>query len=207
MDNPDGMFASLERRTSTLYLVAAVVMVVFVVNTALRTFQGTSFPVVRQFIAPGGFLIGLLGLISSYRSFSGRARRLARASLAVAVISALNWAVIIAAGILETAGVIPENPTLQAITGVIALFSMVFAYGLFGITNARTGVYRGVVSGLLFLESVTFIAMVANSVGSLGAPVIVFEVSHLVVYLGLGLILRGDGKPTGQTGPATDPTV
>jgi hypothetical protein len=199
--------APLERRTSTLYLAASVLMVVFVANTALRTYQGTSFGVVQQFIAPAGFLLGLLGLIGSYRSLSTEAGRVTQVALAVAVLSALNWASIVALGVLETAGIIPENPTVQAITGVLALFSMVFAYGLFGIATARTTVYPRVVAGLLLLEALTFVAMLANSVASIGAPVIVFEVSHLVVYLGLGVTLRGTDAAAGRTDPATDPTA
>lgn len=207
MVDRNGAFATLERKSSTLYLLAAVVMVVFLANTALRTYQGTSFPAVQQFVAPAGFLIGLLGLVGLYPQLSKRARRLAQVSLGVAVVSALNWLAIVIAGILETGGVIPENATLQAITGVLALFSMVFAYGLFGITSALTGAYRRVISGLLLLEAVTFVAMVANSAAAIGVPVIVFEVSHLIVYLGLGVIHRDNGTPTDRTDSATDPTM
>lgn len=203
----DGVFVTLERRSATLYLVAGVVMAVFVADTALQTYQGTSYPPVQQFIAPAGFLIGVIGLMGLFRSLSERSRRLARVALAVAAVAALTWTATVTAGILETAGVIPENATFSLTTGVIALFSMVLAYGLFGITSVRTGVYQRAVSGLLLLEAVTFIALIANSFGSLGIPVIVFEVGHLVVHLGLGITLRGDENPTGGTEPATDPTA
>jgi hypothetical protein len=202
----DGVLVTLEHKSATLYLVAGVVMAVFVADTALQTYQGTSYPPVQQFIAPAGFLIGVIGLIGLYRSLSKQSRRLARVALAVTVVAALTWTAIVTAGILETAGVIPENATFSLIASVIALFSMVLAYGLFGITSVRTGVYQRAVSGLLLLEAVTFIALIANySLGSLGIPVIVFEVGHLVVHLGLGITLRGNTQ-TGPAEPATDPT-
>lgn len=203
----DGWFDALERRTSTLYLVAAAAMVVFATNTALRTYQGTSFAPVQQFVAPAGFLLGVLGLAGSYPALATRARYLARTALAVAAVCGLNWALIVAAGVLETAGVVPENETFTAVTGFVALVSMVLAYGLFGVTSLRTGAYRRVVSGLLLLEAVTFVAMIANAVAALGVPVVVFEVSHLVAYLGLGVILRDDGDPAAPADPASDPTA
>ncbi|QLG49029.1 hypothetical protein [Natrinema halophilum] len=207
MAERDGVLSTLERRSPTLYLIAAVVMIVFLVNSALRTYQGTSYPAIQQFIAPAGFLIGLVGLMGLYRPLSDRARRLAQVSLAVAVLSALNWTAIVAAGLLETAGSIPENATFQAITGVLALFSMVFAYGLFGVTSMQTGAYRRVISGFLLLEAVTFVAMVANSAASLGAPVLIFEASHFVAYLGLGIAHRGVDTQADRADPTADPTV
>lgn len=206
MAGSGGVLAALERRHSTLYLVASVGMVVFVANTALRTFQGTSYPPVQEFIAPAGFLVGLVALMGLYRPLSERARRLAQVALGAAALSALNWTVTVSAGILETAGVIPENATFSMITSLIALVTMVLAYGLFGLTSLRTGVYQRTVTGLLLLEAVTFVAMITNSVAALGAPLIVFEVSHLVVYLGLGVRLRRDSSPSGRADLATDPT-
>jgi len=203
----DGALGLLERRRSTLYLVASAGMVVFAVHTALRTTTGAAYPPVQQFVAPAGFLIGLLGLLGLYRPLSARAPWLTRVALAVAAVSALDWAAIVVAGVLETAGVIPENGTFGAITGVVALFSMVLAYGLFGVASTRTGVYRQAVGGLLLLEAVTFLAMVANSFASLGAPVIVFELGHLIAYLGLGVILRGEGDPNARAERRTDATV
>ena len=207
MAGRDGALATLERQHSALYLVASAAMVIFVTNTALRTYQGTSFAPVQQFIAPAGFMIGLLGLMGLYRSLSARARRLAQAALTIAALSALNWAVIVVAGVLETGGVIAESPTLQAITGVVALLTMVLAYGLFGVASTLTGEYRRIVGGLLLLEAVTFVGMLVNAAASLGAPLIVFEVSHLVVYLGLGISLRRDTDPTARAEPATDATA
>lgn len=125
----------------------------------------------------------------------------------MAVIAALNWMVIVVAGVLETTALIPENGMFQAITGVVALLSMVLAYGLVGLTSALTGTYRRAISGLLLLEAVTFVAMIANSVATLGTPVIVFELGHLVVYVGLGVLHRGSGHPTGATDSTTDPSV
>jgi hypothetical protein len=202
-----GVLTTLGRKSATLYLIAAGIMVVFLLNMALRTYQGASFSVVQQFIAPAGFLIGLIGLLGLYRPLSERAHRLAEISLAVAVLSAVNWTIIIAAGLLETAGAIPENATLQAITGILALFSMVFAYGFFGLTSSLTGTYRRAISGFLLLEALTFIAMVANTAASLGAPVLIFEASHLVVYLGLGIVHRGARTEADQTDATTSSTA
>ncbi|WP_436923011.1 hypothetical protein [Halosimplex amylolyticum] len=202
----DGVLAAVERRHSTLYLAASVFMVVFVTNTALRTYQGTSYEPVQQFVAPTGFLLGVVALAGLYPRLADSAPRTALVALGTAAIAAADWTLIAVAGVLETGGVVPENAAFSAITGIVALFSMVFAYGLFGVTSARTGGHGRAVGGLLLLEAVTFVAMIANSVAALGAPVIVFEISHLVAYSGLGIVLRGDRAPTGQAAPSTDPT-
>ncbi|WP_440991248.1 hypothetical protein [Haloarchaeobius baliensis] len=203
----DSVFVTLERWSSRLYLVAAAVMVVFVLNTALRLSQGTAYPVVQEFVAPAGFFVGLVGLMGLYRGLSRNARRLAQASLALAALSALNWGAIVVAGVLETANIVPENTAFQAITGILALFSMILAYGLFGITSTMTGTYRRIIGALLLLEAVTFVAMFVNKAAGIGAPVIVFELSHLVVYLGIGVVHSGEGGLPDRADQATDTTV
>ena len=203
----DGGLAWLERTRSTLYLAAGLVLVVFVANTALRTYSGISYPAVHQFVGPTGFLLGTIGLLGLYRSVAASGPRLAQLAAAVAALAAIDWTITAAAGVLETAGIIPEHPTFIMVTGFVALISMVLAYGLFGIASLRTDAYRGLVSGLLLLEAVTFVVMTANSAAGLGFPLLVFEVSHLVVYLGLAITLRGTETPDGLTEPARDPTV
>lgn len=88
------------------------------------------------------------------------------------------------------------RPTRQR--GVIGLAGSYPALAPRARRLARTALAVAVVCGLNWARIV---------VAALGVPVVVFEVSHLVAYLGLGLSLRDGGDPLARTDPASDPTA
>lgn len=207
MTESESMFAPLERWSPVLFLVAGLMMVVFATNTALRTYVGTSYPIVQEIVAPAGFLIGVVGLLGLYPGLVDRTPRLARVALAVAVVAAANWGVIVIKNVGTNLGVLPELGALTMATGVIAFVTMLLSYGLFGIGGSRADVYQQAVRGLLVFESINFLVLIVTVFASLAIPFVAFEIGHLVVHLGIGFTLWTKGVPSDYAEMTADSTV
>lgn len=191
-----GALAFLGRRTATLFLVAGGVMIVFAANTFLKTFVGTSYPVVQGIIAPIGFLVGAVGLLGLYSSVADRATLMHRAAAVLAVFAALAWVVIIASSAVSQG----EPGGALAVVPILTIVSMSLAFVLFGAATLRTDVHAPVVGILLLLEGVMFLLVIA------GVPGFLIDVGHVVAYLGLGTTLWNEDVTADDAATAADTT-
>jgi hypothetical protein len=195
------LWDSLERWGATVFLVAGGLATVFLINTLLTTFTGTSYPVVGGLVGPIGFLISVVGLFGLYPALADRTPRLARVAAVVAVIPLLGWTTIIVGGLGEAVGVWGQPPEWAAILPLITIVTMLLAFGLFGVTNLRAGVHSRIVGGLLLVESAMYLLLLSGAV-----PAFVIDIGHVVALLGVGIALRTEGVPTESTDPAADAT-
>jgi hypothetical protein len=199
MTDRRGLPGWLEGNASTLFLVAGGLAVVFGANTALRTFVGTSYPIVQGLVGPTGFLLGVVGLFGLYPALADRTPRLARIAAAVAAIPAVGWPLILAVGIADNVLGLLNLSEIQGILSLVVIVTMVLAFGLFGVTSLRAGVRSRVVGALLLVESAMFLLLILNVV-----PFVLTDVGHVVAYLGIGVTLRTEGVPTGSAEPTAD---
>jgi hypothetical protein len=197
MTDRDAILGPLEARAPALFLVAGGLMMVFAVNTYLKTFTGTSYPVVQGVVAPVGFLVGVVGLFGLYAGVGDPAPALARAAVAVAAVAAVGWVVIVVASIVTQGE--PGGPL--AVVPLVTIVSMSLAFALFGVTSIRSGDHSRVVGALLLGESAMFLLVVA------GVPGFLIDTGHVLAYLGIGIVLRGDPASSANTEPAPDSTV
>ena len=72
MSDRNATLDALEGKAPAIFLVAGLVMIVFAANTYLKTFTGTSYPIVQGVVAPIGFFVGVVGLFGLYSEI-GRA--------------------------------------------------------------------------------------------------------------------------------------
>jgi hypothetical protein len=199
MTDRRGALGWLEQRASALFLVAGGLAVVFGANTALRTFVGTSYPIVQDVIGPIGFLVGVIGLFGLYPALADRTPTLARVAAAVAVVPAVGYLAIVVMGIGSTAGVLSYPTGPLAAIPIVVIVTMVLAFGLFGVTSLRAGVRSRVVGALLLVESVMFLLLILNVV-----PFVLIDVGHVLAYLGVGVTLWTEGVPAGSAEPVAD---
>jgi hypothetical protein len=199
MTDRRGALGWLEKRAPTLFLVAGGLAVVFAANTALRTFVGTSYPVVQDVVGPIGFFVGVVGLFGLYPALADRTPTLARIAAAVAVVPAVGYFAIVVMGIGSTAGVLSYPTGPLAAIPIVVIVTMVLAFGLFGVTSLRAGVRSRVVGALLLVESAMFLLLILNVV-----PFVLTDIGHVIAYLGVGVTLWTEGVPTGSAEPMTD---
>lgn len=197
MTDRNATLEALEGRTPALFLLAGGIMIVFLVNTYLRTFTGNSYPVVQDVVAPFGFFIGVIGLVGFYSALADRTGTVARVAAALAAVTAVCWTVIIGSSIFI--GGEPGGPL--AIVPIVTIVAMILSFAMFGVISLRSGTYSPVVGVLLLLESGMFLLVMTP------VPGFVIDIGHVLAYLGLGITLWNSGMLAGRGEPAVDSTA
>ena len=203
MATSDGLLETLEQRSATVFLVAGGLLVVFAVNTGLRTFVGQSSPLVQSLIAPVGFFVGVLGLLGLYPAIADRTPALGRAAGVLAGVTAAYWIVIVAGSLGDIVGVLPASEELFPLAFFFGVYvAMLLTYAVFGAIALRAGVPSRTV-GLLVLGPAAMFLLLMMGV----APNFLIDAGHAVFHLGIGIALRAESVPTERAGPASDPTA
>lgn len=202
MTDRDGLLGVVEERAPTLFLIAGGLLVILGANQALKTFVGTSYPVVQNFVGPAGFLVGVIGLFGLYPALADRTPKLARAAAAVATILLAGWVAIIGMSLARAAGIISESGGPLAVVPFVVIASMILTFALFGVTSLRTGAHPRPIGALLLVEAAMFLLLVLNA-----APFVLIDVGHVLAFVGVGVTLRTGGVPTESGEPATDATT
>lgn len=197
MTDGDVIRDAFAEKAHTLFLLAGTLMVIFAVNTYLKTFAGTSYPVIQGVVAPIGFFVGVLGLFGLYTRLTDRSHTLARLASGVTAIAAIGWGVIIIASVILRGE--PGGPL--AVAPLVTIVSMILAFGLFGAIHLRARERSRTVGGLLLLESALFLLVIV------GVPGYLIDTGHVLAYLGIGIILWGRVVPTDGAEPTPDSTV
>lgn len=202
MPTDDGVLTQIQPWSPKLFIVTAVVSIVFGVDNFRRTFEGTSVPVIEEVIVPAGFLLGVVGLLGLYPPFVDRGSRLARAAAGVAVIPAIGWTLLVVGGIGEVAGLLPQGGVLPLAVPMTVIITMVLTYLLFGLATLRTEVYPRSIGLFMLLESANYLVLLSGAL-----PPYVIDAGHAVAYLGLGMTLLANGFPSDSPEPAVDSTA
>lgn len=202
MATNDSVLAPLERWTPALFLASGGILVIFAVNTGLMTYTGTSYPIVGEVIGPVGFLLSVVGLIGLYPALADQVPTLARAAVAVTLIAAVCWILIIVGGIGETAGVLPQGGVLPTAIRIVVLVTMILGFILFGVSSLRTDGHPMSVGVLLLVLPTMLLSLLTGVI-----PPVVIDTVNVLALLGIGSILLTKGSPENRTGPAADSTA
>lgn len=199
----------LDRKSATLFLAAGGLLVVFAANTGARVFADGGVSAVHAILGPGGFFLGVLGLLGRYPALAGRAPSLARAAGVVAAIPAIGWFLIALFGAGNSAGVLPGvSVVFPAAFPILVFLTTVLAYVLFGVASLGVGAHSRAVSLALLVPAVPFLALIVG-VAVLG-PVewaeFVIDSGHALAHLGVGLALRSRSGRGHRAEPAADAT-
>lgn len=197
MTDRDAILDTLAERSHVLFLIAGSLMTVFAVNTYLKTFTGTSYPVIQGIVAPTGFLVGVVGLFGLYAGLDDRSHAVARVGVVVTAVATVGWIAVIVASVVL--GGEPGGALVVVPLGTIV--SMSIAFALFAGVSIRAGDYSRVVGMLLLLESVMFLLVIA------GVPGYLIDSGHVIAYLGIGITLRTGVVPSDGAEPTPDSTA
>lgn len=196
---------SLEQWSPRLFVLASVFLLVGAANSGLAFLHnGYAFNDWLGLVLELGRLTALLGAAGLSVQVARRDARLGNLSRLVASLAVVFVTTLITLAALETAGVLADP------IGVIGLVAYVLSVGAFltvGIGIVRTSTHSQWVGGLLLANVV---ALLVVFFGRLFVPLnllaAVVPGVQVLLYLGIGYVLRGRSVPIRQTTPATDMT-
>lgn len=202
----DGVLKTLERWSSTLYLVAGGILVGNALLLGYEAFVGSAAP--EDVFGPPGFFIGFLGLFGLYAALADRTPKLARVAVVVAAVAAAGWAAITPFSVGGELGILSAQQLPMAVV-VAAWVGTILAYGLFGAASLRTGVHSRTVGLLLFAPAVLIVTLIVGA-GALGvsavAPFLVGS-GQALAHLAIGYALRTENTSTATAESRADPTA
>lgn len=200
MTGSDGLLETLERRRGTVFLVAGGLLVVFAVNTGARTFLGQSYPLVQSFVAPAGFLVGVVGLLGLYPALADRTPMLARAAGLLAGITAVYWLLIIAGSVADVAGILADSEDALPVAFFVGVYvAMFLTYSVVGAVSLYGGVRSPVVGLLVLGPAAMFLLLMTRA-----APNFIIDAGHALFHLGIGAALVTGDATSDQAERAPD---
>lgn len=203
------VFDPLNGRSSTLFLIAGGLMVVFAASTGLRTFTEATYPAVHSIFGPAGFFVGILGLLGLYPSFVKRVPTLSRIAALVAALPGVGWFITMVFGIGSTVGVLPGmSVVFPPVFPIVVFLTTILAYIIFGVTSRQSGIHPMTLSLVLIGPAIPFLALMAAVgsgavAGSAGAEFVI-DIGHALAYLAVGVSFRSERLPTDRSESVPD---
>lgn len=186
----------LSDHTSTLYLVAGVILVVHAIVHGIAAFTAMDYPLVHGgHVGPLGYTIGFIALLSLYPRFKPAAPKLALAIGVLAVLGAVGWVLDWIVSISEYLGI--TLPQVLEIYGLFILAGFSLGYLISPITNHRTGMYSTTTTLALLTPVIVMIINIGGVALGYGSPTGQFVVStgFAIAHLLIGAALRNETTP------------
>lgn len=208
MSDSEGVLASIERWSTTLFLVAGALGLVYTAFWGFVAFAGADYPILRDVVFRlAAYVVASVALLGLYPSLADESPKLARAGAVFAGLSVVGW---LADGLLGTSrslavylGATP--PAWLGAFGILILLGFVLGFPSFGVASLRTDVYSQTV-GLALLTPLLVTAM---NIGIVFAGMTSPEARALVSlgyatsHLAIGFSLRNQKLPTNSGAPET----
>ena len=202
MPSETGHLESLEAKAPILFLVGGALYAVFVANSVLTTYTGTSFSEANTFAQIGKAFI-MVGTIGLFPTLATERPYLARAAAVVAAIPAIGWAFVGMVGIAEAVGLISGHPD-PAFVPFVLLITKNLAFVLFGVTVLATDIHPKVI-GVLLLVWASLLPLWMTVLS--GVPIFVGDIIGLLVTLGVGVALLKADIPATRSETPAEPTA
>lgn len=197
-------WGSLERWSSTLFLVAGGLLVVHSVIHVLIAFTSVSYPFHHEFpFGVAGMILGFVALFGLYPQLVARSPKLTHVGAVLAGFGTVGWIALGLGTLIEELGASP--PELLGTTAPLIIFGVILGYLLFGVTGLRT---QTVSRTTAFIVVTPALVMVYNIASALllpdftGAAVIVAS-GFALTHLAIGAALRDEEYPTTGTDTTT----
>lgn len=210
MTSSTELLKPLEGKSTTLFLIAGCILVIFAADTAARVFADGGYSIVHSSIGPGGFFLGLVGLLGLYPALADRTPLLARVSGGVAAIPVIGWLIITVFGIGHAAGVLPGMSVVFPVPvfPILVGLTTILAYVLFGVASLRAGTHSRVVSIVLLVPAVPYFTLIVGMavLGPVQGMEFAIDSGHALAHLAVGITLRSRDAPADRAGPVAETT-
>ncbi|WP_440988381.1 hypothetical protein [Haloarchaeobius baliensis] len=201
---------SLEDRSSALFLVAGVLLVVYATFNGVHASTGAVYESVENVFGPAGFALGFLGLLGLSRPLRDRSPRVVRVGAVCAVAGAVAFTVFAVANLGEIAGVVPREPPAWAVVFLaLAVVGMIPGYLSVALVTLRTDEYPRSVGLCLLAPAAIFGTMFTGSMLGSSPQWALFLISagQALAHLSIGYALWRSRLRTEVGTPATDVSV
>lgn len=198
MTDGDGVFETLERWSSKLFLLGGAIVVAYAVIEAVPAFTDSSFPIVRN-VLTAGYVLAFVGLIGQYRALSETQKWLARVGVVASFLGAVGFSFNSLVSLGQLGGIVPrEAPAWTNAFVPLAIIGMVIGYLAMGLASLRGDVYSRGLSVLLLVPGTVFVILFVGlfTIG-LGQWGFIFTGTEAVAILGIGYMLRTESPSTG----------
>lgn len=186
-------WSTLEDWSPTIYLVAGLVLVVYV---SLLGYQAFVDPTVNfhdneaGIVGPVGFAIGFIGLLGLTPAVSEGRPRLAKAGGILAGLGVFGWTMIAISGIAGQVGV--ELPTAFQALGFLGMLGMTGGYAVYGIGILMANMSSRILGTLLLAPPALFVLLVIGNVATGGIAIggVFISSGFCLTHLALGRVLH-----------------
>jgi hypothetical protein len=195
----------LEERSSSLFLVAGIILVVYGVANGIVTYTDVA---VETSVLWFAYLFSFLGLLGLYPTLMVERPRLARVGAGAAVVGLLGVTLVSLMSAGQLAGIVSSPmPGLMAIW-FLALVGFIGGYLAFGLAALRSDTYSTIDGLVLSVPGVIIVVMLLHLVAGLEQPWSVFVVSsgQAMAHLAIGATLRQQvSQPESEEQPDETP--
>lgn len=197
---------TVERRSSTAFLVAGGLWVILAALFAAELFLDMAMSEAQSFFGPAAYGIAFVGLLGLYLALADRTPRLAGAGALFVGIGTVGAAVLAITAGSQLMGLIEARPAWDTTFNLPLLVGVVPGFLTFGIATLQTGAYSRSVSLFLLGPAIMFGAVLVGS-GLLGDSFphwvhVGHSSAEAVIHLSIGYLLRTEGVPTDRAEPA-----
>ncbi|MFB6361284.1 MAG: hypothetical protein ABEH59_08180 [Halobacteriales archaeon] len=199
---------SLEKRSSTLFLVAAGLMVVHTVIHALIAFTNFTYPLHHEMpFGVVGHMLAFIALLGLYPQFVTRSPKLTRAGAGFAVLGTVGWFVIGMMTLSENLGV--SLPAWLGVFAPLTILTVILGYLAFGIAGLRTDIVTRTTALVVLTPVLVMIynMAVALTTGGTQEGQVIVAGGFALTHLAIGAALRSDEFPTTGPGPTASPAT
>lgn len=213
MADDEGLFAALEGRSATLFVVAAGLLVVVSGLFAAEVATGQDYEAYLGAVAPAGFALAFLGLLGRHRALAARVPRLARGAAVVLGLGVAGSVLLVVGHLGQLAGLYAAQPAWVDAANVPLFLAVLLGFGAYGAGSLLTGAHSRGVSLLMLWPAVVFgggVILVATFVLGLTLPHWVHvghSASEAVVFGAIAHRLGAAGDPTPGAAASTDSTA
>ena len=209
------VWATLERRSPTLFLSAGVLLLGYAGLNGIVAFTDMAYTTVEDIIGPAGFVLGFLGLLGLYPELVDRNPTLAKIGAVCVSLGVAAFSMITVQGLAVLAGL--ESTSVPGILLLLIAIGMIPGYLVFGVVTRGASVGGRTVGLLLFLPAAVFAAMLSQpfvyahfgmfSETTMAWSNFGISSSQALAHLAIGYKLRVMRFPDELDSPSTDATV
>lgn len=200
--------ASIERWSSTLFLIGGGLLVGHAVLLSVQAFTRLSTP--QDVFGPIGHLIALAGVLGLYPTLVRRMSRVARVAGTVAVVALMSWTVMTVMRFLALAGIFSSvSDVLPSVFFIFLFASTILTYILFGVATVRADDSPRNVGLLLLTPAVLLVVALVKSAlsGVTDLDGIVIGGGLALSMLALSYTLQMRDRPTDHEVPVDEATT
>lgn len=199
MEDITGLWRSLNRWSSTLFLVGGVLALIFAARKPVQILMDTGYGNVG-FLFLSGYLLAFIGLFGLYPQLARQKRWLAGVGAVGACLGMVGFAGSVFVIGMDLAGFFPENPPVWLNTVPLSIIGMIVGYLAFGVASLRSDTYARLLGLLLLVPGLLFgFSVIVDLAPGFDQWRFLFGVGQAVSFLAIGYVLRTQGREASRS--------